>query len=306
MTGNSFGRIFRLTTFGESHGPAVGVVIDGVTPGVELDLATIQKVCDSTPNLARISPAGEGRHHMQDLHEAGGIPAVMGELSRKGLVDPEVPCVAAERIGDLFEGRTTLNPEVLRPVDDPYMPTGGLAVLYGNLAPEGAVVKQSAVPENLLLHRGPARVFDCEEDAVEAMLSGRIREGDVVVVRYEGPKGGPGMREMLNPTATLAGMGLSDKVALVTDGRFSGGSRGAAVGHVSPEAAEGGPIALLEEGDLIELDIRARRINVAVSEEELRRRQATWSPPAPKVSEGVLAEYARRVTSASRGAVRMR
>ncbi|NPV58247.1 MAG: dihydroxy-acid dehydratase [Actinobacteria bacterium] len=274
--------------------------------GVELDLKTIQEVCDATPNLARISPAGEGRHHMQDLHEAGGIPAVMGELSRKGLLDPEVPCVAADRIGEVFEGRTTLNPEVLRPVDDPYMPTGGLAILYGNLAPEGAVVKQSAVPENLLRHRGPARVFDREEDAVEAMLSGRIREGDVIVVRYEGPRGGPGMREMLNPTATLAGMGLSDKVVLITDGRFSGGSRGAAVGHVSPEAAQGGPIALVEEGDVIELDIKNRRIEVEIDDAELKRREAAWTPPPPKVSEGVLAEYARRVSSASRGAVRLR
>ena len=274
--------------------------------GVELDLKTIQEVCDATPNLARISPAGEGRHHMQDLHEAGGIPAVMGELSRKGLLDPEVPCVAADRIGEVFEGKTTLNPEVLRPVDDPYMPTGGLAILYGNLAPEGAVVKQSAVPENLLRYRGPARVFDREEDAVEAMLSGRIREGDVIVVRYEGPRGGPGMREMLNPTATLAGMGLSDKVVLITDGRFSGGSRGAAVGHVSPEAAQGGPIALVEEGDVIEIDINNRRIMVEIDDAELKRREAAWIAPPPKAGEGVLAEYARRVSSASQGAVRLR
>ena len=274
--------------------------------GVELDLRTIQEVCDATPNLARISPAGEGRHHMQDLHEAGGIPAVMGELSRKGLVDPEVPCVAADRIGDVFEGKATLNPGVLRPVDDPYMPTGGLAILYGNLAPEGAVVKQSAVPENLLHHRGPARVFDREEEAVEAMTAGRIREGDVIVIRYEGPRGGPGMREMLNPTATLAGMGLADKVALITDGRFSGGSRGAAVGHISPEAAQGGPIALVAEGDVIELDIRARRISVELDDGELRRREAAWRPPAPRVTGGALAEYAARVSSASRGAVRLR
>jgi dihydroxy-acid dehydratase len=274
--------------------------------GIELDLRTIQEVCDATPNLARISPAGEGRHHMQDLHEAGGIPAVMGELSRKGLIDLEAPCVAADRIGDVFAGRGTLNPEVLRPVEDPYMPTGGLVILAGNLAPEGAVVKQSAVPEDLLRHRGPARVFDGEEDAVEAMLEGGIREGDVIVVRYEGPRGGPGMREMLNPTATLAGMGMSGKVALITDGRFSGGSRGAAVGHVSPEAAQGGPIALVEEGDTIELDIPGRRIDLVVDDAEMGRRARAWKPPAPKVTEGVLAEYALRVSSASRGAVRMR
>ncbi len=182
--------------------------------GIELDLKTMQEVCDATPNLARISPAGEGRHHMQDLHEAGGVPAVMGELAKKGLIDLDAPCVAADRIGDIVAGKATLNPEVLRPVDDPYMPTGGLAILAGNLAPEGAVVKQSAVPENLLRHRGPARVFDGEEEAVEAMLAGRIREGDVIVVRYEGPRGGPGMREMLNPTATLAGMGMSSSFAM--------------------------------------------------------------------------------------------
>ncbi len=274
--------------------------------GVDIDLREIQEVCDATPNLARISPAGGGRHHMQDLDEAGGIPAVMGELLKKGLVDPEVPCVAADRLGDLLKGKGTLNPEVIRPVEDPYMPTGGLAILYGNLAPEGAVVKQSAVPDNLLRHRGPARVFDAEEAAVEAMRSGRIREGDVVVIRYEGPRGGPGMREMLNPTATLAGMGMADKVVLVTDGRFSGGTRGAAVGHVSPEAAQGGPIALVEDGDLIELDVPGRVVRLEVPEEELQERRKAWRPPEPRVRTGYLAEYARRVSSASRGAVRLR
>jgi dihydroxy-acid dehydratase len=274
--------------------------------GLELDLETMQEICDATPNLARISPAGDGRHHMQDLHEAGGIPAVMGELSRKGLIDLDAPCVGADRIGDIIMGRSTLDPEVLRPVDDPYMPTGGLAILTGNLAPEGAVVKQSAVPEDLLRHRGPARVFDGEEDAVEAMRAGRINVGDIIVVRYEGPRGGPGMREMLNPTATLAGMGMSGKVALITDGRFSGGSRGAAIGHISPEAARGGPIALIEEGDTIELDIPARRITLLVDDAEMHRRAEDWKPPAPRVTGGALAEYALRVSSASRGAVRLR
>ena len=195
---------------------------------------------------------------------------------------------------------------MLRPVDDPYMPTGGLAILTGNLAPEGAVVKQSAVPENLLRYRGPARVFDGEEEAVEAMKAGRISEGDVIVVRYEGPRGGPGMREMLNPTATLAGMGMSDKVVLITDGRFSGGTRGAAIGHISPEAAQGGPIALVEEGDQIELDIADGVSTSLVDDAELRRRAEAWKPPAPKATQGVLAEYALRVSSASRGAVRLR
>ncbi len=273
--------------------------------GVEMTLEEIQEVCDATPNLARISPAGGAVHHMQDLHEAGGIPAVMGELLRKGLIDPDVPCVGASRIGDLIEGKGTLNPEVIRPVEDPYMPTGGLAILWGNLAPEGAVIKQSAVPENLMRHRGPARVFDREEEAVACMRKGGIRDGDVVVIRYEGPKGGPGMREMLLPTATLAGMGLAEKVVLITDGRFSGGTRGAAVGHISPEAQEGGPIALVEEGDLIELDIPGRRLELLVPPEELSRRREKWKPPEPRVKEGYLAVYARQVSSASRGAVRI-
>ncbi len=193
---------------------------------VELSLDAIQEICDRTPNLARISPAGSSRNHMQDLHEAGGIPAVMGELLKKGLINPDVPCAAGPRMGDFIEGKHTLDPEVLRPLENPYMPTGGLVVLRGNLAPEGAVVKQSAVPENLLKHSGPARVFDGEEEAVEAIVGGRVKEGDIIVVRYEGPQGGPGMREMLNPTAIIAGMGMGDKVVLITDGRFSGGNKG--------------------------------------------------------------------------------
>lgn len=271
---------------------------------IELSLDAIQEICDRTPNLARISPAGSSRNHMQDLHEAGGIPAVMGELLKKGLINPDVPCAAGPRIGDFIEGKHTLDPEVLRPLENPYMPTGGLVVLRGNLAPEGAVVKQSAVPENLLKHSGPARVFDGEEEAVEAMVGGRVKDGDIIVVRYEGPQGGPGMREMLNPTAIIAGMGMGDKVVMITDGRFSGGTRGAAVGHISPEAMQGGPIALIEEGDTIELDIEARRIHLAVDDAELNKRRTAWKQPPPKVTEGYLAEYARRVTSASRGAVR--
>jgi len=271
--------------------------------GCELTLEEIQEVCDRTPNLVRISPAGGGIHHMQDLHEAGGIPAVMGELSRLGLLSGRVPCVAADRIEEVYEGKRTLDSRVIRPADDPWMPTGGLAHLFGSLAPEGAVVKQSAVPDNLLRFQGRARVFDREEDAVEAMHRGEIAEGDAVVIRYEGPRGGPGMREMLNPTATLAGMGLSDKVVLLTDGRFSGGTRGAAVGHISPEAAQGGPIALLREGDLIELDIPGRRIEMRVSPEEMDKRREGWSPPPSRVSGGFMAVYARLVSSASRGAI---
>ncbi len=273
--------------------------------GCPLTLDEIQEVCDRTPNLVRISPAGGGRHHMQDLHEAGGIPAVMGELSRLGLLNGEVPCVASKRMGDVFEGRRSLDPEVIRPSEDPYMPTGGLVHLFGSLAPEGGIVKQSAVPENLLRFRGRVKVFDLEEEAVRAMSRGEVKEGEAVVIRYEGPRGGPGMREMLNPTATLAGMGLSEKVVLLTDGRFSGGTRGAAVGHISPEAAHGGPIALLREGDIIEMDIPSRRLDMLVPKEELEERKRGWSPPPPRVKTGFLAIYARLVSSAAQGAVLM-
>ncbi len=271
--------------------------------GVPLDLETIQEISDRTPNLVRISPAGEIHNHMQDLHEAGGIPAVMGELLSANLIDPAPLCVGAEHIGDLIKNTRTANPEVLRNVEDPYLATGGLAILKGNLAPEGAVVKQSAVPGNLLQHKGPARVFDCEEDAVAAIKQGAIERGDVVVVRYEGPRGGPGMREMLAPTATLVGMGLSDKVTLVTDGRFSGATRGAAVGHISPEAAAGGTIALVQEGDVIEMDIPGRRLELAVEQAVLEERRQAWKAPEPRIKEGYMARYARAVSSAGLGAV---
>ncbi len=271
--------------------------------GVELTLEQIQEVCDRTPNLVRLSPAGGSVHHLQDLDEAGGIPAVMAELAKGGLVNGDVPCVAADRLGEVFEGREVLDHGVIRPLGEPYMATGGLAILTGNLAPEGAIVKQSAVPEGLMRVEGGARVFDSEEDAVEAMRSGGIRPGDVVVIRYEGPRGGPGMREMLNPTATLAGMGLSEGVLLITDGRFSGGTRGAAIGHISPEAASGGNIALVREGDVISVDIPARSIELEVSEDELAARREAWAPPEPRITSGFLGLYARLVSSASRGAV---
>ncbi len=271
--------------------------------GVSLDLETVQAVSDATPNLARISPAGESLHHMQDLHEAGGIPAVMGELLSLGLIDPEPVCAGADHIGEIIRGRSTENPAVLRPASDPYMATGGLALLWGNLAPDGAIVKQSAVPAALLKHSGPARVFDCEEDAIAALTTGKVKKGDVVVIRYEGPRGGPGMREMLAPTATIAGMGLSESVLLLTDGRFSGGTRGAAVGHISPEAAAGGPIALIEEGDLVEVDIPGRRLELKVDEATLTQRRQAWQAPEPRIKEGYMARYARAVSSASRGAI---
>jgi dihydroxy-acid dehydratase len=270
---------------------------------VDLSLEEIQEVCDSTPNLVRISPAGGSTHHMQDLHEAGGIPAVMGELAKRGLIDMEVPCVGASSIGEVIKGLESLDPSVIRHVDDPYMHTGGLAILKGSLAPEGAIVKQSAVPEMLSRIKGTARVFEGEEEAVEAMRSGGIRGGDVLIIRNEGPRGGPGMREMLNPTATLAGMGLSGSVVLVTDGRFSGGTRGAAIGHVSPEALHGGPIALVKEGDLIDIDIPARRIDLLVEEEELAARREAWVPHPARITTGFMAIYSRLVSSASRGAI---
>ncbi len=273
--------------------------------GLELTLEEIQAVCDHTPNLVRISPAGGSTHHMQDLHEAGGIPAVMGELAKKGLIDLDTPCVGAVRIGDLISGLETLDPEVIRRVENPYMETGGLAILTGNLAPEGAIIKHSAVPENLLKANLKARVFEGEEESVAAMRSGAIKPGDAVIIRNEGPKGGPGMREMLNPTATLAGMGLSEEVYLVTDGRFSGGTRGAAIGHVSPEAASGGPIALVRDGDEIEIDIPARRIHLKVDDVELQKRREAWAAPEPRITSGFLGIYARLVSSASRGAILM-
>ena len=228
---------------------------------------------------------------------------MMNELNKKGLLNTDCMTVTGKTVGENIAGCVNKNPEVIRPIDNPYSETGGLAVLQGNLAPDGSVVKRSAVVDEMLVHEGPARVFDCEEDASEAILSGKIKEGDVVVIRYEGPKGGPGMREMLNPTSQIAGMGLGSSVALITDGRFSGASRGASIGHVSPEAAVGGPIALIKEGDLIQIDIPNHKLNVAVSEEEMAERRKNWKPRQPKVTTGYLARYASMVTSGDRGAV---
>ncbi|OAT82373.1 dihydroxy-acid dehydratase [Desulfotomaculum copahuensis] len=269
--------------------------------GVEINLNMISEISEKTPNLCRLSPAGP--HFMQDLDEAGGIPAVMTQLARKGLLHLDAPAVSGKTIGGQIQGREVFRPEVIRSVDDPYSPTGGIAILRGNLAPDGAVVKKSAVAPEMLVHRGPARVFDGEEAAVQAILGGAIKKGDVIVIRYEGPRGGPGMREMLTPTAVVAGMGLDKDVALLTDGRFSGATRGASIGHISPEAADGGPVAAVREGDLIEIDIPNNRINVALSDEELQSRLNGWRPPAPRVTRGYLARYAQQVTSASSGAV---
>ncbi len=269
--------------------------------GVDLNVEIANELSAKTPNLCHLAPAGPT--YMEDLNEAGGIPAVMKEISSLGLLNLDCLTVTGRTVGENIAGAVNRDPEVIRPVSNPYSPTGGIAVLKGNLAPKSCVVKRSAVVAEMLEHEGPARVFDCEEDAIEAIKGGRIVKGDVVVIRYEGPKGGPGMREMLNPTSAIAGMGLGSSVALITDGRFSGASRGASIGHVSPEAAVGGPIALVEEGDIISININANTITLKVSDEELEARRAAWQPREPKVTTGYLNRYAKLVTSAEKGAV---
>ena len=269
--------------------------------GIELDLDMSNQISANTPNLCHLAPAGES--YMEDLEQAGGVYAVMAELTKKGLLNTDVMTVTGKTMGENLEGVVNRDPETIRPIDHPYSADGGIAVLKGNLAPEGCVVKRSAVAPEMMTHQGPARVFDCEDDAIEAIYAGKIVPGDVVVIRYEGPKGGPGMREMLNPTSAIVGMGLGSSVALITDGRFSGATRGAAIGHVCPEAAQGGPIALVEDGDLITVDITGCAITLHVDEETLAARKAAWVCPPPKVTTGYLARYAKLVTSASRGAV---
>ena len=269
--------------------------------GVELNVDIANEISAKTPNLCHLAPAGPT--YIEDLNEAGGIYAVMNEISKKGLLNLDCMTVTGRTVGENIKGCENKNPDVIRPVEDPYSETGGIAILRGNLAPDSAVVKRSAVAPEMLKHEGPARVFDCEEDAIDAIKGGKIKAGDVVVIRYEGPKGGPGMREMLNPTSAIAGMGLGSSVALITDGRFSGASRGASIGHTSPEAAVGGPIALVEEGDIISIDIDNHQMNVLVSEEEMAVRKAKWQPRTPQVTTGYLARYASLVTSADRGAV---
>ncbi len=269
--------------------------------GVDLDLHLFEAVCQKTPNLVKISPSSEYR--IEDLYFAGGIPALLAELDKKNVINAQAMTVTGKVMSENIKDVENSNPEVIRTIDNPYAATGGLAVLRGNLAPEGAVVKQSAVLPEMLTHSGPARVFGTEEDAIEAILGGRIKDGDVVVIRYEGPKGGPGMREMLTPTSAVAGMGLDKSVALITDGRFSGATRGASIGHVSPEAQEGGPIAIIEEGDVIEIDIPNRVLSLKLSESEIKDRLAKWSAPEPKIKKGYLALYAKLVSSASKGAI---
>lgn len=269
--------------------------------GVDLNMEVANEMSAKTPNLCHLAPAGPT--YMEDLNEAGGVYAVMNELNKKQLLYTDLITVTGKTVGENIAGCVNRNPQVIRPIDNPYSEIGGIAVLKGNLAPDTAVVKRSAVVPEMMTHEGPARVFDCEEDAIDAIKGGKIVAGDVVVIRYEGPKGGPGMREMLNPTSAIAGMGLGASVALITDGRFSGASRGASIGHVSPEAAVGGPIALVEEGDRIRIDIPNNRLEVLVSDEEMAARKAKWQPREPKVTTGYLARYAKMVTSGNRGAV---
>ena len=278
------------------HLPAIAHEI-----GMDFDISFANEISEKTPNLCHLAPAGPT--YMEDLNEAGGVYAVMNELNKLGLLHTECMTVTGKTVGENIKNCVNLNPEVIRPIDNPYTKTGGLAVLKGNLAPDGGVVKRSAVVPEMLVHEGPARVFDSEDDAIVAIKSGKIVEGDVVVIRYEGPKGGPGMREMLNPTSAIAGMGLGSSVALITDGRFSGASRGASIGHVSPEAAVGGPIALIEEGDIISINIPELKLEVKVSDEEMAARKAKWQPREPRVTTGYLARYAAMVTSGNRGAI---
>ncbi len=278
------------------HLPAIANEI-----GMQIDLDIINKISANTPNLCKLAPAGG--YHIQDLYAAGGVQAVMKELSKKGLLHLDLITVTGKTVEENIKDAKVKDYNVIKNIDTPYSQTGGIAVLRGNIAPGGAVVKKSAVADSMLVHKGPARVFDSEDEAIKSIYEGKIVEGDVVIIRYEGPKGGPGMREMLGPTSAIAGMGLDSCVALITDGRFSGASRGASIGHVSPEAMEGGPIALIQEGDTVLIDIPAGKLNIECSPEELERRKSLWSAPAPKITTGYLGRYARLVTSASTGAV---
>lgn len=269
--------------------------------GIKLDLNIFNEISAKVPHLCNLSPAGP--YHMQDLEEAGGIQAVMAELDKANLINKDLITANGTSVGQNIQGKKSLISNAIRSVDKPYHKTGGLAILFGNIAQQGSAVKQSGVDEAMLTHSGPARIFDSEEDSIKAILGGKIQKGDVVVIRYEGPKGGPGMREMLSPTSAIVGMGLDKDVALITDGRFSGGTKGAAIGHVSPEAAEGGNIALIEEGDIIEIDIPNKALNVKLSDEELQKRKEKWQPREPKITTGYVGRYAKEVTSANTGAV---
>jgi len=269
--------------------------------GIEINLDIINEISSKVPNLCKLAPAGH--HHVQDLYAAGGIPAVMKELSKKNLLHLDLITVTGKTVRENIENAKVRDYEVIRSIDNPYSPTGGIAVLRGNLAPDGAVVKRSAVAPEMLVHKGPARVFDSEDAAIEAIYNGKINKGDVVIIRYEGPKGGPGMREMLSPTSAIAGMGLDKDVALITDGRFSGATRGASIGHVSPEAMAGGPIAIVRDGDIISIDIPNGKLDVEIPDSEIQKRLKEWKAPAPKITKGYLGRYAKLVSSANKGAI---
>lgn len=302
MTEDAFYNAIRLDmAIGCSTNSVLHLMAIANEAGVKIDLSLFNEISRTTPHLCKISPAGE--HHMEDLYRAGGISALYNELNKRGLVKTECITVTGSTIGENVKNKPVLDCSVIRPVDDPHSESGGLAILFGNLAPEGAVVKKGAVALEMMQHEGRARVFDSEEAAVEAILGGKINKGDVIVIRYEGPKGGPGMREMLTPTSAVAGMGLDKDVALITDGRFSGATRGASIGHVSPEAAAGGTIALVEEGDIIRIDIPACKLELLVDEETLNMRKANWKEPESRIKTGYMKRYAQMVESASTGAV---
>ena len=302
MTADAFQNAIRLDmAIGCSSNSVLHLLAIAAEAGVNINLNLFNEISATTPHLCKLSPAGE--HHMEDLYRAGGIQAMFNELNRKGLINTGCMTVSARTVGENIASTPVLDHDVIRPLDNPYSQTGGLAILFGNLAPEGAVVKKSAVAEEMMYHEGPARVFDSEEESVEAILAGKIVAGDVIVIRYEGPAGGPGMREMLTPTSAIAGIGLDKEVALITDGRFSGATRGASIGHVSPEAVAGGLIALVEEGDLIRINIPACRLDLMVDTEILEKRQARWKVPEPKIKSGYMQRYAKMVQSASSGAI---
>lgn len=302
MTADAFQNAMRLDmAIGCSSNSVLHLLAIAAEAGVNIDLNLFNEISAGTPHLCKLSPAGE--HHMEDLYRAGGIQAMFNELNQEGLINTGCMTVSGKTVGENIVSTPVLDHDVIRPLDNPYSQTGGLAILFGNLAPEGAVVKKSAVAEEMMYHEGPARVFDSEEESVGAILAGKIVAGDVIVIRYEGPAGGPGMREMLTPTSAIAGIGLDKEVALITDGRFSGATRGASIGHVSPEAAAGGLIALVEEGDLIRINIPACRLDLMVDAEILEKRQARWKEPEPKIKSGYMQRYAKMVQSASSGAI---
>ena len=302
LTAEAFANAIAVDmAFGGSTNTALHLPAVAHEAGLQIDLETFNQISHKTPHLCNLSPAGP--HHLEDLHRAGGISALMGELAKERLINSDCLTVTEKMVQENIQAAAILDPDVIRTLENPYHPTGGLVFLFGNLAPDGAVVKASAVDPTMLKNKGSARVFESEEDALKTIMAKKIVSGEVIVIRHEGPKGGPGMREMLAPTSAIAGIGMDKEVALITDGRFSGGTRGAAIGHISPEAAEGGPIALVKDGDIIEIDIPAKQLQVHLSDEEIQSRRAQWKPPAPKIKSGYMYRYSQMVSSASTGAV---